>query len=242
MSRNFLFFPFSFLMRNGVSETLRSLALKWESCLRHENSVQTEAKDRRVHGVNVDAPIQHPSVLKGLRFFASFRLFVLKKKKNYQRTGPGSIFLVVCVVGFSFLEPTQVCNIAVSWVQEAPSSAEAAAAAVFPSQTRPFFRKRQNSNELLPSFSRSLFKHTHAHARTYTHTHTRRRAHSLMSVPRAFLISHTESYRRHQTRRSATPDRKRGRRIFFFSFSFFCLTLLSPSPSVSSLISWGFGG
>lgn len=81
MSRNFFFFPFSFLMRNGVSETLRSLALKWESCLRHENSVQTEAKDRRVHGVNVDAPIQHPSVLKGLRFFASFRLFVLKKKK-----------------------------------------------------------------------------------------------------------------------------------------------------------------
>lgn len=68
----FFFSPlFSFLMRNGVSETLRSLALKWESCLRHENSVQTEAKDRRVHGVNVDAPIQHPlSVLKGLRFCA----------------------------------------------------------------------------------------------------------------------------------------------------------------------------
>lgn len=51
----FFFSLFSFLMRNGVSETLRSLALKWESCLRHENSVQTEAKDRRVHGVNVDA-------------------------------------------------------------------------------------------------------------------------------------------------------------------------------------------
>lgn len=154
-------------MRNGVSETLRSLALKWESCLRHENSVQTEAKDRRVHGDNVDAPIQHPSVLRGLRFCA-VRLFVcFLKKQNNQRTGPGSIYLVVCVVGFSFLKPTQVCNIAVSWVQEAPSSA-----AAFPSQTRPFFARGRILMSCFP-ISLAVCSNTHTHTLAHTHTQTR---------------------------------------------------------------------
>lgn len=69
-----------------------------------------------------------------------------------------------------------------------------------------------------------------------------------MSVPCAFLISHTESYRRHQTQCTATPDRKRERRkeiflllsspFYFPLFSFLSCSEVKTFPYVATSVLW----